>query len=67
MSLEVGRTFSGVVRVPELALGAQDVLVRMKDSVVGALKPDFLEKTSDSADLCAACPHPEPTASLSSA
>ena len=25
----------------------------MQDSVVGAFKPDFLEKTSDSADLCA--------------
>lgn len=32
---------------------AQDVLVRMRDSVIGAYKPDFLEKTSDSADLCA--------------
>lgn len=34
----------------------QDVLVRMRDSVVGAFKPDFLEKTSDSADLCARPP-----------
>ena len=31
----------------------QDVLIRMKDSVVGALKPDFFEKTTDNADLCA--------------
>ena len=29
----------------------QDVLIRMKDSVVGALKPDFFEKTIDNADL----------------
>ncbi|KAK9828091.1 hypothetical protein WJX81_002457 [Elliptochloris bilobata] len=29
----------------------QDVLVRMRDSIIGAFKPDFLEKTSDSADL----------------
>ena len=29
----------------------QDVLIRMKDSVVGALKPDFFEKTTDNADL----------------
>ena len=28
--------------------------MRMRDSVVGAFKPDFLEKTSDAADLCAA-------------
>lgn len=34
------------------AAGVQDVLVRMKDSVVGALKPDFFEKTTDNADLC---------------
>ena len=27
--------------------------MRMRDSVIGAYKPDFLEKTSDSADLCA--------------
>jgi hypothetical protein len=36
----------------------QDVLVRMRDSVVGAFKPDFLDKTADSADLCARCPPP---------
>ncbi|CAK0784356.1 hypothetical protein CVIRNUC_007560 [Coccomyxa viridis] len=29
----------------------QDVLIRMRDSVVGALKPDFFEKTTDNADL----------------
>lgn len=34
----------------------QDVLVRMRDSVIGAFKPDFLEKTSDSADLCVPVP-----------
>ncbi len=34
----------------------QDVLVRMRDSVIGAFRPDFLEKTSDSADLCARAP-----------
>ena len=27
--------------------------MRMRDSVIGAYRPDFLEKTSDSADLCA--------------
>lgn len=35
----------------QAAAGVQDVLIRMKDSVVGAIKPDFFEKTTDNADL----------------
>ena len=42
----------GIRRVRCSACGLlQDVLIRMKDSVVGALKPDFFEKTTDNADL----------------
>ena len=40
-----------VVAVTGIAVLLQDVLIRMKDSVVGALKPDFFEKTTDNADL----------------
>jgi hypothetical protein len=41
----------------------QDVLIRMRDSIVGALKPDFFEKTTDNADLCVHFPVPlEPAA-----
>ena len=29
----------------------QDVLIRMKDSIVGFIKPDFLEKITDNEDL----------------
>ena len=40
-----------VVAVNIIAALLQDVLIRMKDSVVGALNPDFFEKTTDNADL----------------
>ena len=35
----------------DVALCAQDVVIRMKDSVVGFIKPDFLEKINDNEDL----------------
>ena len=41
----------GVLDQFQATARVQDVLIRMKDSVVGAIKPDFFEKTTDNADL----------------